>query len=63
MIAGKKYNAIDVDIWSSGITLFAMMCGFLPFDHQDTSELYKKILSASYSLPKFISDQSALFLS
>lgn len=33
MIAGKKYVAIDVDIWSSGITLFAMMCGYLPFDH------------------------------
>jgi 5'-AMP-activated protein kinase catalytic alpha subunit len=62
MIAGKKYSAIDVDVWSSGITLFAMMCGYLPFDHQDTSELYKKILSGSYTLPKFISDSAHQFL-
>ena len=28
MIAGKKYNGIEVDIWSSGIILFAMICGY-----------------------------------
>ena len=33
MIAGKKYKAVLVDVWSSGITLFAMITGYLPFDH------------------------------
>jgi 5'-AMP-activated protein kinase catalytic alpha subunit len=28
MIAGKKYNGVEVDIWSSGIILFAMICGY-----------------------------------
>lgn len=32
MIQGKWYNPKMVDIWSSGIILFAMVCGFLPFD-------------------------------
>ena len=26
--AGKKYNGVEVDIWSSGIILFAMICGY-----------------------------------
>lgn len=32
MIKGENYLGINVDIWSSGIILFAMTCGFLPFD-------------------------------
>jgi len=32
MIRGLKYNGLSVDIWSSGIILFAMLCGYLPFD-------------------------------
>ena len=32
MILGKKYNGLEVDIWSSGIILYAMLCGCLPFE-------------------------------
>ena len=32
MIAGKKYNGLQVDLWSSGVILFAMICGTLPFE-------------------------------
>jgi len=27
MVAGKKYQGVQVDIWSSGVILFAMVCG------------------------------------
>jgi len=63
MIAGKKYVAVGVDVWSSGITLFAMMCGYLPFDHQETSMLYKKILSGIFQMPKFLSEEGKDFIS
>ena len=55
MIAGKRYLGLRTDIWSSGVILFAMVCGFLPFEDPKTSNLYKKILSADYQVPKFLS--------
>ena len=45
MVAGKKYVPVRVDIWSSGIVLYALICGYLPFENANTSLLYKKIMS------------------
>ncbi len=57
MIAGKWYDGTAVDIWSSGVILYAMMCGFLPFEDPNTSKLYKKIVAGQYEIPKFISQE------
>lgn len=51
MIAGKKYHGLASDIWSCGIILYAMTCGYLPFEDPNTNKLYKKILACEYSLP------------
>ena len=32
MILGKRYTGLLVDIWSTGIILYAMVCGYLPFE-------------------------------
>jgi 5'-AMP-activated protein kinase catalytic alpha subunit len=55
MIQGKTYKALPADIWSCGVILFVMVCGYLPFEDTNTTNLYKKILAASYKLPKFVS--------
>ena len=34
-----------------------MVCGYLPFEDPKTSNLYKKIMGAQYTLPKFLSGQ------
>jgi len=56
MIAGKDYNGLSVDIWSCGVILFAMLCGYLPFEDPNTDKLYKKICNCDYSIPNYISE-------
>ena len=55
MIAGKKYLGLNADVWSCGVVLFAMICGYLPFEDSNTTVLYKKIIAGEYTLPKFVS--------
>jgi 5'-AMP-activated protein kinase catalytic alpha subunit len=55
MIAGKKYNGLIADIWSCGVILYAMICGYLPFEDDNTNILYKKILKGAFELPEFLS--------
>ena len=57
MIAGKQYEGPLADIWSMGVILFALVCGFLPFEDQNTSVLYRKILAGDYKPPKWISNE------
>jgi 5'-AMP-activated protein kinase catalytic alpha subunit len=55
MIKGLKYSGLTTDIWSAGVILFAMVCGYLPFEDNNTSELYDKIKSGKYKLTKCVS--------
>lgn len=34
-----------------------MVCGYLPFEDQDTTLLYEKIKEGKYRLPKHVSDE------
>lgn len=54
MIAGKKYKGLQVDIWSCGVIMYAMLCGYLPFEDKNTKKLYSKIISGKYHIPGFI---------
>ncbi|CAI2384504.1 unnamed protein product [Moneuplotes crassus] len=58
MIAGKKYNGLMTDIWSAGVVLYTMICGYLPFENENTSLLYKSILRVQYSVPSWVSKLS-----
>lgn len=56
MIAGNKYQGIKIDTWSVGIILYAMVCGYLPFEDTNNDALYKKILEGKFAVPSFVSD-------
>ena len=51
MIKGQKYNGLSVDLWACGIILFAMLCGYLPFDDKNNNELFKKIVECKIDYP------------
>lgn len=58
MIAGKWYDGSKSDIWSCGIILFAMVCGYLPFEDPNTGVLYKKILVGEFKFAKWVSSDA-----
>ena len=51
MVLGYCYNGLLTDIWSSGIILFAMLCGSFPFDDDSEQVLYSKIIKGKYKFP------------
>ncbi|XP_058528629.1 maternal embryonic leucine zipper kinase isoform X4 [Ochotona princeps] len=44
LIQGKSYLGSEADVWSMGILLYVLMCGYLPFDDDNVMALYKKIM-------------------
>ena len=58
MISGKPYNGIKTDIWSSGIVLYCMLVGALPFDDEDIHLLYQQIKNGKFYLPSTLSNES-----
>uniref|UniRef100_A0A8C9QKE5 non-specific serine/threonine protein kinase n=1 Tax=Spermophilus dauricus TaxID=99837 RepID=A0A8C9QKE5_SPEDA len=62
LIQGKSYLGSEADVWSMGILLYVLMCGFLPFDDDNVMTLYKKIMRGKYDVPKWLSPSSILLL-
>ena len=58
MLSGENYDGFKIDIWATGIILFAMLCGYLPFDHKDNDKLFMKILECKIQYPKNLSKVS-----
>lgn len=45
------------------MTLYAMLCGYLPFEDKNTSVLYKKIMNSEYSIGKNVSEEGKVEIS
>lgn len=58
LIRGEKYKGQPADMWSLGILLYALLCGFLPFDDDNTQRLYRLIQRGTYEIPPWLSTDS-----
>ncbi|CAD8138169.1 unnamed protein product [Paramecium octaurelia] len=47
-VINKQYDK-KCDVWSCGVILFIMLCGFPPFNGQSQQELYQRIQAGVYS--------------
>ena len=56
MVSGNDYNGFNIDIWAIGIILFAMICGYLPFEDPENDKLFDQILKAELDFPSHVSE-------
>ncbi|KAL9235238.1 hypothetical protein vseg_010016 [Gypsophila vaccaria] len=54
IISRKGYDGAKADIWSSGVILFVLLAGYLPFHDSNLMEMYRKIGKADYKCPTWI---------
>jgi maternal embryonic leucine zipper kinase len=62
LVTGQNYLGAEADVWSMGVLLYALLCGFLPFDDENISTLYRKIQEGNYEQPSWLSEGSLLML-
>jgi serine/threonine protein kinase len=55
MQPGDSYDGRAMDIWSSGVLLFAMLTGTLPFPQEALGDMLKAIARGRYSIPGNVS--------
>ena len=61
VISGKLYAGPEVDIWSCGVILYALLCGTLPFDDEHVPTLFRKIKCELYQLKFRLSEKHTKF--
>lgn len=63
VISGQLYAGPEVDVWSCGVILFALLCARLPFDDEYIPNLFKKIREGIYTIPDHISPEARELIS
>jgi len=54
ILDGKNGHSYEVDFWSLGVIIYALLIGKPPFETPDVKTTYKKIRMNSYSFPDHV---------
>jgi polo-like kinase 1 len=54
ILESKSGHSYEVDIWSFGVILYAMIVGRPPFETSEIKQTYKRIKANDYSFPDYV---------
>lgn len=53
------YDPVKADIWSAGVLLYFMLCGYLPFFDEDLNVLSSLVIWGEYKIPSCVNPEAA----
>lgn len=62
-LSGQDYDGRTSDIWSTGVIMFAMVTGQLPWTKRNQTQLFNQIRKGEYTIPSFLSEECSDLLS
>ena len=63
ILSRHPYTGPGVDVWSCGVILYALVCGYVPFEDESTPRLFEKIKTGDFEMPTHVSKECQDLLS